>query len=350
MAGFLSRLFGKKEEAPVESVASQGEKKPGAGALEAVKAQEERWKITSLTNADPYYELGKVAIIHSNRDFYVDFPAELKPFMLQKNKNFAFHEDKSFDGFHYYSDIPMRTGIFELVQLLNKHRMIAAKEWLDESRGTFENETKWGVLHINPYGKTGRSGLEENALEVQVYKTDAFTQRVFLSIYKELKNSNHEICKATLNEINRYNCFLTAFRVYALLLVQNGQEKELILSKDGKAWAQALTEEALEDRKFGLHKWFAYSLSAEHVHNNEILSKLENGCKYYDLFVDKEDLSIGFTAAATVDGTFAAACKGGDVRVPFTAQGISSLMSRGIDRTAAYQIRLLAARHGIDVS
>ncbi|KAB2952996.1 hypothetical protein F9B85_06955 [Heliorestis acidaminivorans] len=348
MAGLLSRLFGKKEEQPpvVPQVTSLGGKNTNAS-LDVVKGQENRWNITSLTNALPHYELEKVAIIHSNRDFYVDLPLELKPFMLQKNKNFVFHEDKSFDGFGYYSDIPMRTGIMELVELLNKHRLIAAKEWLEEATGTFENETKWGVLHINPYGKTGRIG-EENALEVQVYKTDEFTHRVFRSIYRELKSNNHEISKIGLNEVNRYNCFLTEFRLYGVFLNEKGTEQEVILQNDGKASVQALEESSLEDRKFSLQKWFASTTARDAGSNDKAWSSL----KYYDLFIDKEDLTIGFTASATLQGASAVTSMaiGKSKVVPLTKQGLSSLMSEGIDRSTAYQLSMLGARNEIVIT
>ncbi|MBC9784145.1 hypothetical protein H1S01_06425 [Heliobacterium chlorum] len=353
--GFFNKLFGGASAKPAQAESERKSAAPGS-LLGKIKADEQRWNVTSLTNADPHYELGDIVIVHSDRDFYVDFPENLKPAVLAKNPNFIFHHDKSFDGFHYYSDIPMRSGIYDLVERIDKHRVLAAQEWLAESNGEYINRRRWGVLHINPYGTTGRAG--HNALELQMYETDEFTHRVFRSIFRELQAGDPDMLKMkTATEVNRYNAFLTDIKVHTWVTVSSAQGEQLVFGQRGKLDVTLCDELSDADRiegtlKFSFANWLTRCLAKELVINQDALAGLEGNIKGYDLFLDKSDYTIGLTAGISLDQGRASVVQPlasqGRV-VPCTKPELGRMMQQGMTATGEYALQALAARNGIDL-
>ncbi|ABZ83786.1 hypothetical protein HM1_0769 [Heliomicrobium modesticaldum Ice1] len=351
MAGFFSKLFGGSGKPAGGTVPQAGTAKAAAAGspVEAVRAKESRWNLFSLTQPMPYYRLGDISIVDAIRDFYVDVPEDMKAAFRAKNPDIVFHRDKSFDGFHYYSDIPMRSGIYDLVERINRHRLLAAQEWLASGEVPV-NRPKLGVLHINPYGKTGRAG--ENALELQIFRTDAFTHRVFRSVYKELQAANHEmLTMKTATEVNRYNAFLTELKVHAWVTLPSDGSEAIVPGSQTPAGATLYGELLEEDLQagtshFSLVRWLSRHLAEAAGRAPSAFSELESAIRGYELFVDKADYSVCLTVSVALKDAPPALA---DKAVPFTGDEVARLIQQPMSPAGEYTLRLVAARKGIDL-
>jgi hypothetical protein len=61
---------------------------------------------------------------------------------------------------------------------------------------------------------------EDPGVELDLFKTDYFTHRVFRSIFHELKSKNHKISSAGLSDFLSYKPFLTSFGINTLLICE----------------------------------------------------------------------------------------------------------------------------------
>ena len=80
--------------------------------------------------------------------------------------------------------------------------------------------------------KFTRFGYEEYpGVEMDLFKTDYFTHRVFRSIYHELKRLKHPIISSGLNDFLQYRPILTSFGINTLLICEGEDGREIVLSK-----------------------------------------------------------------------------------------------------------------------
>ncbi|MBM7866342.1 hypothetical protein GTO89_07445 [Heliobacterium gestii] len=352
MAGFFSKLFGGGSDKPAAGETPRigaAKAAPSGSPVDAVRAKEAQWNVVSLTQPVPYYELGDITIVDADRYFFVDVPEDLKADFRAKNPEIVFNRDKSFDGFHYYSDIPMRSGIYDLVERINHHRQLAAQEWLASGEIPV-NRPRLGVLHINPYGTSGHAG--KNALELQIFRTDEFTHRVFRAVYKELQAADHEmLTMKTATEVNRYNAFLTELKVHAWVTLPKGGEAIVPGGQQpvGATLVSELMEADLQSgtSKFSLAKWLSRSLAEVTGTEQGAISGLEGSIRGYELFVDKADYSVCLTASVAAPENLGPVLA--EKAVPFTGDDVARLIQQPMNPTGEYTLRLVAARKGFDL-
>ncbi|MCW2277177.1 hypothetical protein [Heliophilum fasciatum] len=338
--GFFQKLFGGGSDTPKQNVPAAAPA-PAATALEQVKGSWQKKGITSLTAPLPYYALTDIKVAHSNTKLFVDFPQASKAVIKRFAPTLTFNPDTSFDGFGYYSDIPMRSGIIDLVELMNAHRQKVANAWIAaaESGQAPANELRLGALHYNPFPAAGSQ--TGNSLQVQIYETDDFTNDVFRSIYAELRLKGHEMMQATIDEVNRYNCFLNRLTLTALLIAPSAQGDQFVIA--GTDVPLAIDLLGSDQKHFDLTRWFAQAASLTD-------GWTPSAIRFYDLFLNTAAYTTGITATVRLNQPLSdqavaqIGAKGGHV-VSLSGTAVADLLAQGtLDPVTAYAVEMIKAR------
>jgi hypothetical protein len=183
-----------------------------------------------LANGDPEFEKRNIfpraiSIFGDHRSLFIGMPNDIKCEIVTREQKAGymdsqlsmFKPDTSFDGTDNFQDIAEITGIAELPELIKRHKAIIGEKFLKSKDGLLFNGEKYGVFNL----KFTRFGDDEDpGVELDLFKTDYFTHRVFRSIFHELKSKNHKISSAGLSDFLSYKPFLTSFGINTLLICE----------------------------------------------------------------------------------------------------------------------------------
>jgi hypothetical protein len=160
--------------------------------IHAYRDRKDAINVVDLATGDPEFEKRnifsrEISCFGDKRCLYVTMPKNLKDELRAKEKELGymdsqfteFHEDASFDGGKTFEDLVEITGIEGLPALIDKHRVLVGLKFLERVAGMIFNGEKYGVFNL----RFTRFGEEENpGVEIDLFKTDYFTHRVFRSV------------------------------------------------------------------------------------------------------------------------------------------------------------------------
>lgn len=282
----------------------------------------ENLNILSIDHAENFYEYSDIEIIHTQKKFFLDCPQDIKSKIYEKDKNMAFHEDYYFEKDAILEDLATMTRIENLPELIEKHRIIVGNMFLrdlDKAYSIF-NGKKFGVYSI----KNRRLNASEDAgFHIEFYETDYFTHKVFRSIYKELKDNNHEISKINIypeEGLDYLRPFMTSFGVNSFIIARTEKgEKGIIFSKRSPRTAntqesiwhvtmnEGLSFTDLEGKDISLINCLYRGLKEE-LGIGEEHHKLIEREKFLDLFLVKDNFEIGITSLVETTSTMDVVC------------------------------------------
>lgn len=291
----------------------------------AYRKRKDAINVVDLATGAPEFEKRnifsrEVSRFGSQRCLYINMPKNLREKLRAKEKALGymdsqfteFHGDASFDGGKTYEDLVEITGIEELPELIEKHRTMVGQRFLEAADGMMFNGEKYGVFNL----RFTRFGEEENpGVEIDLFKTDYFTHRVFRSIYHELKERGHEIAFANSDTFLKYRPFFTSFGVNCLLVCDGGNGKEMVLSKrsarvaGGKSRYHITMNEGLsrtDKDPFGrvdIELCFKRGL-LEELGIGENIYQLAVNSAFYDFFLEKNNFEIGVSSVFELELDF----------------------------------------------
>lgn len=293
--------------------------------LLAYRERKDAINVVDLATGDPEFEkrnifLREISRFGDKRCLYINMPKNLQDKLRAKEKDLGymdsqftkFHENASFDGDKTFEDLAEITGIEDLPALIEKHRVLVGLKFLDAAEGMIFNGDKYGVFNL----RFTRFGEDENpGVEIDLFKTDYFTHRVFRSIYHELKERRHEIANANADTFLKYRPFFTSFGVNCLMICDGGKGKEVVLSKrsarvaGGKSRYHITMNEGLsrtDKDPFGrvdIELCFKRGL-LEELGIGENIYQLAVKSAFYDFFLEKNNFEIGVSAVFELELDF----------------------------------------------
>jgi hypothetical protein len=290
--------------------------------IAAYKKRKDAINVVDLANGDPEFEKKnifsrEISIFGAHRSLFVGMPSQIKDEISSRERESGymdsqlskFNPDTSFNGEDSFEDIAELTGITELPELIKKHKFIVGKKSLESKDGLIFNGEKYGVFNL----KFTRFGDEEKpGVEIDFFKTDYFTHRVFRSIYHELKKNKHPISSAGLSDFLKYKPFFTSFGINTLLICEGSRGREVVLSKrsnrvHGSVPKYHITmNEGLSQTdkdpfgKVDLELCFKRGL-LEELGINEKLYQHGVKASFYDFFLEKNNFEIGLSSVFEID-------------------------------------------------
>lgn len=336
-------------------------------------------RIHSLDRLEDYYEPENIYILKSRKKFFVDFPADMKLHLANGQRTVVFRQDVSLDGSSNFKDIEKETGIENLPQLIEKHRRIAAKAFIDKyQKGLIHSNTlRSGILDFDfgaRYDSYDRWVLDVSSrLNLEVFQTDLFTNLVFKSIYQELCDKDHPIAKATDPfSIKQYRAFLTSFRINTFLIINSRKgnkivfgrgSKEFKIPKEKSKWRTTMDKFLMPTEYHSnrvcilncLYQGLYEHLGLEKKYKDYIIEE-----KFYDLFLDRENFELGITSTIKFNWKFNKLLEGKDpsqnsslkldeVRlVPFTRKALGEFIKENkenLTSSCLYALNMISARN-----
>lgn len=344
-----------------------------------VEANNNSLKINSLDRLEDYYEPENIYILKSRKRLFVDFPKDLKSELSHAEKPVVFRQDISLDGSSNFKDIEKETEIEKLGELIEKHRRIAAKLFIDKYRRGLvtSNGLRSGILDFDfgaRYDSYDRWVLDVSSkLNLEVFETDYFTNMVLKSIYQELCQNNHSIAQATDPfSIKKYRAFLTSFRINTFLIVNARRGNKIVFgkgSKENKYPKDKCKWRTTMDKFLMPSEYHSNSVSIlkclyqglhEHLGLNKEYKDYVIEEKFYDLFLDRENFELGITSTIKFNWKFGKYLTGKDsseannlkldeVRlVPFDRKALGEFMKENKENLTAsclYAINMISARN-----
>lgn len=282
-----------------------------------IKFNLENLNILSIDHAEDYYEYSDIEIINTRKRFFLDCPQDIKDKILEKDRSMTFSNDYYFDQDNVLEDLASMTKIDNLPALIEKHRIIVGEMFLSDLDKAFSifNAKKFGIYSI----KNKRLNDNEDAgLHIKFYETDYFTHKVFRSIYKELKDSGHEISQMSTypqEGLDHLRPFMTSFGVNSFILAKTNEgEKGIVFSKRSprtsntleSIWHVTMNEGLsftdLEGKDISLvnclHRGLKEELGIGQEHHKLIVEK-----KFFDLFLVKDNFEVGITSIVEMKTT-----------------------------------------------
>lgn len=285
----------------------------------------DKTKVIDIANGDPDFSnenifVRTVDLFGKTKSLYISLPIEYKEEIQKKemilgykgHQKTRFFDDISFDGTSNYKDLSEITQIENLQELIEKHRNIVGKQFVNNEKGILFNGSKYGIfnLEIKRFGEDEKPGVN-----LELFETDYFTHRVFRSIYYELKEKNHPIIFINSHNFLKYSPFFTSFGINAVLITNGEKGNEIVLTKrsksvnsDNELFHISMNEGFSQTDKdaFGkldLELCFKRGLLEELGIKENIYKKASYGA-FYDFFIDMKNFEIGLTSVLKLDLNF----------------------------------------------
>jgi len=281
--------------------------------------------VVDLANGDPEFEKKnilsrEVSIFGSHRSLFVSMPSQILEKIIARERGAGyidsqlskFQPDTSFNGKDHFDDLAELTEIKELPDLIEKHKTIVGQKFLESKNGLIFNGEKYGVFNL----RFTRFGDDEKpGVEIDFFKTDYFTHRVFRSVYHALKEIRHPISSAGVSDFLKYKPFFTSFGINALLICEGSRGKEIILSKRSNRVHGSIPRyhitmnEGLSQTdkdpfgKVDLELCFKRGL-LEELGINEKLYQHAVKASFYDFFLEKNNFEIGLSSVFEINLDF----------------------------------------------
>lgn len=288
-------------------------------------SEDEFVNILSIANGDPEFKRENIftreaSILGRRKCLYIDAPEEVKIKIRKKQIDFGyteeqitkFNKDTSFDWSSNFKDIETSTGISNLCELIEKHRIIVGKNFLSSRNGALFNGIKYGIYALR-FTRLGAN--EDPGIEMDLFETDYFTHRVFRSIYHELKDMKHEMTHVESSNFIKYNPFLTSFGINCLLICNGKNGREIVIGTrsarvhGGDPRFHITMNEGLSQTdkdpfgRISLEECFKRGLLEELGIDNKIYNLASKAC-LYDFFLERTNFEIGLSAAFEINLSF----------------------------------------------
>ncbi|MBD2704873.1 hypothetical protein IC229_29850 [Spirosoma sp. BT702] len=232
-----------------EFLKSRKKKRINDHVVKLIDSASNKSKVTTdifvLESGDPFFCFEDIKIKDSDKELIISIPEEYHSELLLLKDDFEFRDQISFDGSKTFNDISESTKIENLSILIEKHKHIVSKNIINKlkANGNFFNGETLGIFRL----RRDRLGVKEkSSFKVQTYRSDYFTQRIFASIYQELKSAGHKISKVhKLEELTSanadYSPFIGGIAATTLVLLNKGES--------------VVVAERSEFIKTGLRRW-----------------------------------------------------------------------------------------------
>lgn len=186
-----------------------------------------------------------------------------------------------------------------------------AEEFLSDLREGYMrfNGLMYGLKNIRPERLT----VDENSgLDIDFYKTDYFTYRVFDKIYQKLKANNFKFKIDKLQDLNIYSPFLSSWGLVTFVIINQGYGDEILIGKrsnavivDKEKWHFSMNEAfSMNDKNEYGHP----SLSAclfrgleEELGISDIFKKYVKQYEFLDLVIGVDRFEIGVTSFVRIE-------------------------------------------------
>ena len=264
---------------------------------------DEKLNIFTVENAIPEYK--KINIVPSGKKLFVNIPIDYQDCL----KEHSFYPNLSFDGTSSFRDLSIQTGIYDLEKLIEIHSKKIAECFVNGIDGCKFNEKKYGVFDIDIGMREGVN--EAPVCSITTFETDFFTYRVFYSIYQELKQREHDICKIdNLTKLKKYNCFLCSIGLNVLACVDSNSFglDELILTKRGNETinyqnmyhisvneGMCYMDYNPSSYRFDVENCVFRGIEEELGISRDYHIKNNSDIQFWDLFVSKDTFDFGIT-------------------------------------------------------
>jgi hypothetical protein len=293
--------------------------------IASYKKRKDAINVVDLANGDPEFEkrnifIREASILGSQKCLFVGMPEGIKNKITTQEVEYGyvdtqlskFSPDTSFNGKNNFQDLVDITGINELPELIEKHKKIVGEMFFESKDGLLFNGEKYGLFNL----KFTRFGHDEKpGVEIDLFKTDYFTHRVFRSIYQELKEKNHQIVHSGISDFLKYKPFFTSFGINTLLICEGASGKEIVLSKRSNRVHGSIPKyhismnEGLSQTdkdpfgKVDLELCFKRGL-LEELGINEKLYQYGVKASFYDFFLEKNNFEIGVSSVFELNLNF----------------------------------------------
>lgn len=270
-----------------------------------------------ITGGDPYYEEGStLSVEFTGHEFYLmpptDMLSESDPVLQSWCKENGFGSKDIVFGTsleEFTREIP----IPDLIARIERSRKKIFHQFRNKENGCYFNNKKYGVESLNPFGRT-RDEREIPKLELQMFVTDYFTHRVMKDVCKSLiADGDRYLSKIDYTAIGVNKIFFTSLGINLLLLEDSLRDdySMLITSRSTNA------AETYQKHNFSMSVIEGVSISDydNYQHKIRLTLAVERGLieelnvkgdllqlntlKFYDLFVNRDNLEIGISC--TID-------------------------------------------------
>ncbi|OEH92534.1 hypothetical protein [Bacillus solimangrovi] len=277
--------------------------------------------VIRICSGTPNYDYNDIHTKVADKKLFIGFPKELRNKVLEHDEKFELHDDFSFDGSNTFEDITQKTEIGNFKELIDKHRMIVANEFVARTNGCLFNRPKFGVYKINYELRKGNDEVPE--IRIDFFETDYFTHRVFRSIYHELKSQNHPVSQVNQENIkeylNKYNSFTTSMGVNAFVITESKLGESIIFSKRSSNAAysenkfkynstvmEGISQTDLDtyEKRVSLQLAVERALTEELGLSKDHQSKHDTKIEFCDFFLEKNYFEIGLTSIVRMDAVF----------------------------------------------
>ena len=295
-------------------VKSSADPSPGMQALTYRDIQ-----IEKISGADFFFTEGESLFCTlSKQCFFLSPPDDMVSEELQLWRNEHFQAaDTIFNS--SLVQFQEQTGIPDLVKRIERARLIVFSNFINHENGCYFNNKKYGINRINPFGRT-EDFTEIPVLSLELFTTDYFTHRVIKHVCKELYQEHHQLFHKGFNfgTIEKYKILLTSLGINLLLFDGNARlnQKTLLTVRSANCaetngherYSLSVIEGvSLSDydhfqRKVNLSDSLKRGLEEELGVTPEMLDS--ESLKFYDLFINLQNLEIGISCSATLKTSY----------------------------------------------
>ena len=336
----------------------------------------EELNIQTLSSGIPAFQNNSLKIYDKGYSFYLAFPYELRDQVLTIDEEFEMHEDWFFNELNTLALLGEKMEIPNFETLINKHRLIVANYFINETNGCKFNRPKYGVYSIRFLNGLGKE--EEAGAKIELYNTDYFTHRVMRSVYNELKEQGHPITTVKQgvirNELFKYNLFTTSIGINIFLLMDSVHGESIIFSRRSANVAyeenqfkynSTIMEGISQTDYDSYEKQVSLQLAARRALNEELGIRYEffnPKIQFHDIFLERNYFEIGLTASVEIESIFEETVRDLPAKdkefeldsllpVPLTTQALNQFINQNkMYNQGLYTLKMIAARHNVNIT
>lgn len=231
--------------------------------------------VFKIESGDPFFDLDDILVSSSGKRLIIEIPEKYSAQLKEFDSDWDFRKQESLNGSESFDDLVKTTKIDNLKELIEKHTRIIAEDFLSiQKRRTLFNGGTKGIYRI---GRQRRGESEKSKFQIVTYDSDFFTQRVFASIYQELRKGGHRISKIEkLEEFTNpdfnYTPFIGGIAATTFVVLHNGHsiilaERSEYTTSEQRKWHytmdEGFTQTDIEDNKPSLKRCFYRGLEEE---------------------------------------------------------------------------------------
>ena len=216
------------------------------------------------------------------------------------------------------ADFVRQIPIPDLLDRIEASRRKIFLQFLNRENGCYFNNRKYGVEDINPFGRT-IDAKETPKLSLRMFITDCFTHRVMKDVCKKLvSEENRAIRDISYISIGSNKIFLTSLGINLVLAedVVHDDRSILITSRSTNAaetyGTHYLSASVIEGVSVSDYDEYQDVVSLTLAVERGMIEELKvtrdywqaNSLRFYDLFVNRDNLEIGITCSVDLRKEF----------------------------------------------